>query len=478
MKPSVIFNAVCVVLLSFGCTVGPDYQRPAALGKNPLPSVFAEAKSGNPGKWKQAAPSAHLQRGAWWKVFGEAELNRIETQASADNQTLAGFLARFDQARALVNVSRADWFPQVSTTPDINRQRTSANLLAGKSITNNTYNVPLNASWELDLWGRVRREVEGARALSSATGDDFEAARLTVQAEVAIDYFTLRSVDSQANLIRETIKTYQRFLELTQDRRSSGIATEYDVSLAETQLKSTEAQLPALELQRANLVHALAALCGQAANGFAIAPPHGSDESAAPAIPACVPSELLEHRPDIAAAERRMAAANADVGQATAAFYPKVMLNGSAGYQSIHASDLFSWSSRAWAVGPSLQLPLFTGGRNTAQLASARAAYDSAVATYRQTVLSAFQDVEDQLASQRLLAEQLDKEKAALISARRTLEISITRYKGGLITYLEVAVVQSTTLTHEQTVVQLAALRQSAKVSLIKALGGGWSAGG
>ena len=334
--------------------------------------------------------------------------------------------------------------------------------------------MPLNASWELDLWGRVRREVEGARALASAAGDDVEATKLTVQAEVAIDYFTLRSVDAQANLIRETIKTYQKFLELTQDRHNSGIATDYDVSLAETQLKSTEAQLPALELQRSNLTHALAALCGQAALGFAITQSNKQDESAGPAVPAGVPSELLEHRPDIAAAERRMAAANADIGQATAAFYPKVMLNGSAGYQSIQASNLFSWPSRAWAVGPSLQLPVFTGGRNTANLAAARAAYDAAVATYRQTVLSAFQDVEDQLASQRLLAEQLNKEKAALVAARRTLEISITRYKGGLITYLEVAVVQSTALTHEQTVVQLTALRQSAKVSLIKALGGGW----
>ena len=475
MKSTSIPNVVFAALLALGCTVGPDYQRPAALGKNPMPSVFAEAKTGNPGKWKQASPAAHLPRGMWWKVFGEAELNRIEAQATADNQTLAGFLARFEQARTLVNVARADWFPQVSAVPDLNRQRTSANLPTGKSTTFNSYNVPLDASWELDLWGRVRREAEGARALATAAGDDLEAAKLTVQAEVAIDYFSLRSVDAQANLIRETIKTYQRFLELTQDRHSSGIATAYDVSLAETQLKSTEAQLPALELQRANLVHALAALCGQSANGFAIAPSHGIEESAAPAIPAGVPSGLLEQRPDIAAAERRMAVANAAIGQATAAFYPKVMLNGSAGYQSVHAADIFSWPSRAWAFGPSLQLPLFTGGRNSALLGSARAAYDSAVAAYRQTVLSAFQDVEDQLASQRLLAEQLNKEKAALMSSRRTLEISITRYKGGLITYLEV---QNTTLTHEQTVVQLTALRQSAKVSLIKALGGGWSTGG
>ena len=477
MKSSIIPGAAAAALLALGCTVGPDYQRPAALGKNPLPSVFAEAKSGNPGKWKQAAPAAHRPRGAWWRVFGDPELDRIETRASTDNQTLAGYLARFEQSRALVNVARADWLPQVSAAPEVTRQRTSASLLAGTGNTFNSYNVPLDASWELDLWGRVRRESEGARALAAAAADDFESAKLAVQAEVAMDYFTLRSVDSQKELIRETITTYQRFLELTQDRRSSGIATDYDVSLAETQLKSAEAQVPALDLQRAKVVHALAALCGQAATGFDIPAARGAADVTGPTIPASVPSEWLEQRPDIAAAERRMAAANADIGVATAAFYPKVMLNGSAGYQAVHAADLFNWPSRAWAFGPSLQVPLFTGGRNTAQLAAARASYDAAVATYRQTVLGAFQDVEDQLASQRLLAEQLEKEKAALAAARRTLEISTTRYKGGLITYLEVAVVQNTTLNHEQTVVLLAALRQSAKVSLIKALGGGWSSG-
>ena len=466
----------CALLLVTGCTVGPDYQRPAALGSQPLPAAYS---SGGPaGQWKTAQPSAHLPRGAWWNLFNDAELSRLEGLATAHNQQLAAAYANFQQARALVNVARADFFPQLSTAPEVTRQHTSGNLASGKSATFSTFSLPLDASWELDLWGRVRREVEGARANLSASADDLEAAKLAVQAEVAIDYISMRALEAQRQLLEETSVAYQRSLELTQNRRAGGIATEYDVSLAETQLKSTEAQLPALELQRANLSHALAALCGQAANGFAIAPSRGIDESAGPAIPGCIPGELLEHRPDIAAAERRMAAANADVGQATAAFYPKVMLNGSAGYQSIHASNIFSWSSRAWAVGPSLQLPVFTGGRNTAQLASARAAYDSAVAGYRQTVLSAFQDVEDQLASQRLLAEQLNKEKAALTSARRTLEISITRYKGGLITYLEVAVVQSTTLTHEQTVVQLAALRQSAKVSLIKALGGGWNAGG
>ena len=303
-----------------------------------------------------------------------------------------------------------------------------------------------------------------------------------LEAEVAVDYFTLRALDAQYQILQETVVAYRRSLELTRNRRKGGIATELDVSQAETQLASTEAQIPAVQLQRANFLHALAVLCGQVAPSFgvsvtqdALAAARRSFE-AGPGIPVSVPSELLERRPDIAGAERLMAAANADVGVAYAAFYPKVMLNGLAGFQSIDASTLFNWQSRFWAVGPSLSLPLFTGGRNRAQLAAARAAYDAAVANYRQTVLSAFQDVEDQLTAQRLLAQQLEKESVALKSSRRTLDISLTKYKGGVITYLEVAIAQSSSLAHEQTVVQLSAQRLAAIVSLIKALGAGWSA--
>ncbi len=346
--------------------------------------------------------------------------------------------------------------------------------MSGKSSTFNTFSAALEAGWEPDLWGRVRRGVEGARARLTAAVDDLESAKLAIQAEVAIDYFTLSALDEQYALFQQTIKAYQRSLELTQNRHKSGIATAYDVSLAETQLKSTEAQLPAVDLQRANLRHALATLCGQPATGFAIVESK-SAPAPAPSIPVAVPSELLERRPDIASAERRMAAANADVGVANSAFYPRVMLNGLAGLQSIDAGTFFNWPSRVWSVGPSLQLPLFTGGRNRAQLASARAGYDATVANYRQTVLSAFQEVEDQLAAQRLLAQEFDAENAALKSARRTLEISNTRYKGGVITYLEVAIAQSAALAHEQTVVQLNARRLAASVSLIKALGAGWS---
>ena len=470
-----VLAGAAAAFLWAGCAVGPNYQRPAALGTNAVPSAFAGTTATNLGDWKPAAPSAHLPRGAWWKLFGDAELTRLETLATGGNQELAGALARFEQARALVNVARSDQFPQLYAAPGMSRQRTSANMASGQSSTFNTFSVPLDASWEPDLWGRVRRGVEGARARLAAASDDLESAKLAIQAEVAIDYFTLRSLDAQHALFEESIQTYQRSLQLTQNRHASGIATEYDVSLAETQLRSAQAQLPAIELQSANLRHALAALCGQAPAGFVLDTSKANSTNA-PVIPVALPSELLERRPDIAAAERRMAAANADAGIAAAAFYPRVMLNGLAGFQSIDAGALFNWPSRVWSVGPSLQLPLFTGGRNRAQLASAKAAYGATVANYRQTVLSAFQEVEDQLAAQRLLARELEAENAALKSARRTLEISTTRYKGGVITYLEVATAQNAALAHEQTVVQLSARRLASSVSLIKSLGAGWTA--
>jgi multidrug efflux system outer membrane protein len=483
-----VFGLRIFPLLLAGCAVGPNYQRPPALGTNAMPAAFFGATSTNLEAWKPAQPSAHLPRGSWWELFGDPELNRLETLAVTNNQQLAAAYANFQQARALVNFASADFFPQISANPSYSRQRVSAGQSRGtassssQGYTFNTFNVSGDASWELDLWGRVRREVESARARLTASADDLESSKLAIQAEVAIDYFTLRSLDAQVKVLQETVVAYRRSLELTQNRRKGGIATDLDVSQAETQLASTEAQIPAVQLQRANILHALAVLCGQAAPTFEVSVTQEALTAArrafdaGPGIPLSVPSELLEHRPDIAAGERLMAAANADVGLAYAAFYPRVMLNASGGFFSVDASTLFNWESRAWSFGPSVSVPLFTGGRNRAQLAAARAAYDANVANYRQTVLSAFQDVEDQLAAQRLLAQQYEKESAALKSSRRTLEISLTKYKGGVITYLEVAIAQSSSLAHEQTVLQLSAQRLSAAVSLIKALGAGWSA--
>jgi multidrug efflux system outer membrane protein len=467
------------VLWFAGCAVGPDYRRPAALGANTVPTAFAGAVTvTNAGDWKPAEPAANTPRGAWWELFGDAELNRLETLAAVGNQQLAVAAARFEQSRAEVDVARANLFPHVSVDPAYTRQRTSQNQPflgrpAGVSFTYNVFTFPLDASWEPDLWGRVRRQTESARAQLAASADDLAAARLAVEAELATDYFMLRSLDAEYTLLEKTVTAYRLSLELTRNRRRGGIASDLDVSQAETQLRATEAQLPAVDLQRINLRHALATLCGQAATGFTLA---GETNAmpAAPTIPPSLPSELLERRPDIAAAERRMAAANAAVGVAQTAFYPRLVINGLAGFQSVSASSWFDWPSRLWAVGPALQLPLFTGGRNRAELAAARAAYDETVAAYRATVLTAFQEVEDQLAAQRLLAAQLTAENAALAAAQHTLEISQNRYRSGLVTYLEVVTAQSAALSGERTVVQLHAERLAASVALTKALGGGW----
>ncbi len=465
------------IAFAAGCAVGPDYQRPSALGTNALPAQFGDLAITNLGEWKTAEPAAHLPRGAWWDIYEDAELNHLETLAATNNQQITLALANFDQARAAVKVAQANFFPQISADPSLTRQRTSANVSSGTSAlgsrTYNTFSVPADASWELDFFGRIRRLTESSRAQFAASADDLESLKLTVQAEVAMDYFTLRSLDAQSAFLSDTAVAYQRALDLTQNRRKSGIADEQDVAQAETQLRSAQAQIPAVDLQRAQTRHALAVLCGQAATTFALTPGTlGSTNLAA--IPVSAPSEWLEHRPDIAAAERRMAAANASVGVAKAAFYPRVMLNGDAGFQSISASDLFAWPSHVWALGPTLTLPLFTGGANRAQLASAQAAYNGAVATYRQTVLTAFQDVEDQLAAQILLARQLDGETLALAAARRALDIANSRYKSGVEQYLDVLTAQTTELTHEQTVIQLRGQRLAASVSLIKSLGAGW----
>jgi NodT family efflux transporter outer membrane factor (OMF) lipoprotein len=443
-----------------------------------MPAAFGDSAITNAGDWKAAEPTAHRPRSAWWELYDDPELNRLETLAATNNQQIAVALAHFEQARASVSVARADFFPQISSSPSAARQRTSANAsptgaATGKNITFNNFNVSADASWELDLWGRIRRQVESARATFTATADDLESAKLSVQAEVASDYFTLRALDAQSDLFTQTVAAYQRALELTQNRHRAGIASDLDVSQAETQLKSTKAQIPAVDLQRAQLRHALAVLCGQVATTFALAPNTVASTNL-PTIPVAVPSEWLESRPDISAAERRMAAANANIGVAKAAFYPRVLLNGSGGFESISASELFAWPSHLWAIGPTLQVPIFAGGRNRAQLASARAAYDGTVATYRQTVLTAFQDVEDQLAAQRLLARQLDEETAALSAAQRTLDISNNRYKAGVEQYLDVIVAQATELTHKQNVVQLNGQKLAASVSLVKALGAGW----
>jgi multidrug efflux system outer membrane protein len=446
-----------------------------------MPAAFTGAGETNHGEWKVAEPSAHLPRGEWWQVFTDEELDRLQGLANANNQELVAAVARVTEARAEVKIARADLFPQIAVAPNYTRQRTSFNEpqnghAAHSAPIYNTFTLPVAAGWEADLWGRIRREVESARAQLSASADDMESAKLAIQAEVANDYFILRDLQLEYHVVEQTVETYRHSLELTMNRRRGGIATDLDVSQAETQLKTTEAELPALRLRQKQVLHALATLCGQPATQFAVSSVRTNLEQP-PSIPLELPSELLERRPDVAAAEQRMASANAQVGVAKGAFYPRVLFNGVAGFQSISASSWFDWPSRFWSVGPTIELPLFTGGRNKAQLALAKATYEETVANYRQTVLGAFQEVEDQLAAQQLLDEQLKATTASLAAAQRTLDIANNRYKAGLVTYLEVAVAQNSELSLERSVVQLQGQKLVAAVGLVKALGGGWEAG-
>ncbi|MGH7940702.1 MAG: efflux transporter outer membrane subunit, partial [Limisphaerales bacterium] len=354
------------------------------------------------------------------------------------------------------------------------RQRYSPNQEPNfGAITANTWSAPLDLSYEIDLWGRVRRLSEAARARFVASADDLESAKLDIAAEVADDCFNLRTLDKQYNLVADTIRADRRSLDLTENLRHGGAVSDLDVAQAATQLHLAEAQLPNIQLQRVQTLHALAILCGQSPVDFYL-PTNSAGPAIVPEIPPRLPSDLLEHRPDIAAAERQMAAANADIGVAKAAFFPRVTINGLAGFQSVDAGSLFNGSSRMWSIGPSIQLPLFTGFFNRANLAAARAAYDQQVANYRQTVLAAFGQVEDELAAQRLLTDEWDAENQAVVAAKQALGVAINQYKAGLVTYLNVATAQTTALQQEDTAVQLEGARLVAAVNLIKALGCDW----
>jgi len=484
MKTVAFISALGLVAAFAGCAVGPDYRRPAALPHQPLPAQFSTnaPAATNDGIWKVAEPSAHLSRGTWWNIYDDTELSRLESLALTNNQSLAAAAARLEQSRALVMGARADFYPQLTLggTPngDITRQRTSFNQplqgqAAQASHTYDTFTAPIYLGWELDLWGRVRRQSEAASERFKAGAEDYESARLVIAAQVADDYFTFRALDREYILVTNTIDAFRRSLELTQNRRRGGVAADLDVAQAATQLHSAEAQLPDIELSRAQMLHALAVLCGQSPGNFSVAP-LDTDATNIPAIPASLPSQLLEHRPDVAAAERRMAAANADIGVAKAAFFPTVRINGLAGLQSVDAGTWFDWPSRFWSVGPSVELPLFTGGLNRSRLGFAHAAYDEALANYRQTVLNAFGEVEDGLAAQLLLADKWTAESQTVDATRRALEIASNRYKAGLVTYLDVATAQADSLLHERTLVQLQGARQTASVNLIKALGYSW----
>jgi len=455
-----------IIGLVASCTVGPDYVRPAA----ETPAAYKEAEG-----WKTAQPADGLNRGAWWEVFGDSRLNELEERVSVSNQSIAQAEAQFRQARALVQSARAGYYPTVTAGASASRSRKSVNTgSAVSSGTNDDFLMPLEASWEPDLWGRVRRSVESAEAAAQASAADLGAAHLSMQAELALDYFQLRSIDAQRQLLEETTEAYKKSLDMTRNRYASGVASQADVLQAETQLKSTQAQAVDIGVQRAQLEHAIATLSGRPASTFSIDVIPLPETITPPVIPAGVPSELLERRPDIASAERRMAAANAQIGVAEAAYYPAVTLSGAIGLESSQLSKLLSWPSRLWSVGTALSERVFDGGLRRAQGEQAKAAYDATVAAYRQTVLGAFQEVEDNLSALRILKEEAKLQEEAVVAALRSLAFTTNQYKAGTASYLDVIAVQSIALNNERTAVGIQGRGMAAAVGLIKALGGGW----
>lgn len=466
--------AVGLALLSAGCALGPKYKRPAA----PVPPAYKEqlATETTAESWKAAEPQDAAHRGRWWEVFGDPELSALEDDVDLANQNIAQAEAAFRGARAAVRGARAELFPTVTASPSVTRSHGSANSVAASSnasaATITSYQLPIDLSYEADVWGRIRRDVEGSVASAQASAADLETVRLTMQAELAVDYFQLRGLDAQIHLLEQTVAAYEKALQLTINRHGQGVASGVDVAQAETQLYTTRAQAIDLAVGRAQLEHAIAILAGKPPGDFALAPSLAAYQP--PPAPVGLPSELLERRPDIAASERRMAAANAQIGVAKAAFFPRLLLSATGGYESTKLTSLFALASRYWAIGPSLAATLFDGGQRRATREAAQAAYDGAVAGYRQTVLSAFQDVEDNLAALNILASESTQQTAAVGAAERSLALSMNRYQAGITTYLEVITAQSAALTNEIAAVNTLTRRMTASVNLIKALGGGW----
>jgi NodT family efflux transporter outer membrane factor (OMF) lipoprotein len=468
-----VARAVGLLLTSLslltGCAVGPRYAKPSA----PAPPAYKEV----PPNWKTAQPSDQATKGKWWEVFRDTQLNTLEHQINVSNQTLKAAQAQFEQARAAVRINRSAEFPYVTAGASATRNKLSKNRPNGRFAPTTTYTdlqLPVDASYEVDVWGRVRKTVEAARANAQATAADLENVSLSLHAELASDYFQLRALDAETQLLNSTVAAYEKALELTQNRYSGGVVSQVDVAQAETQLETTRAQAVDLDVQRAQLEHAIAVLTGQPASNFGLQSSPLS--STPPVVPVGLPSELLERRPDVAGNERRMAVANAEIGIARAAYFPTITLSASGGLEGTSITNWFNGPSAFITAGASAIGTVFDAGRRRAVNDQARAAYDQSVADYRETVLGAFQEVEDNLAALRLLEDEAKTQEAAVASAQHSLSLSNNRYKGGVATYLEVITAQSIALTDQRVAVEIAGRRMTASVSLIKALGGGWNA--
>ncbi len=469
MKPFLFLAATTSAFAALP-SVGPDYTAPTTSA----PATYRDVTGTGSVAWKDAAPADALTRGPWWQLYGDVTLNDLESRALVANQDLRAAAARVEQAAASAGLARSAYWPQLALNPSVTRERNSTttdNVFPHDQAT--TWRTPLVASWELDLFGRVRRLTEGARAEADASAATYEAVRLLLTAEVASSYFSLRALDREVALVRDTIGLRRHALDLIGARRQSGAAGELDVARAETELASTEADAAALNARRATVQNALAVLLGVPAPEFTLAAP-AAPLAPPPAIPAGLPAELLERRPDIAAAERTLVAANARIGVAKAAFFPAISLTGSAGFASGDVDKLFQTDSRVWSIGPSLYLPIFQGGRNRANLERSRAAYDESVAAFRQRVLVAFREVQDALTATQFLTEQSAAQDRALAASRHAASLAQVRYDAGYVAYFEVIDAQRTALATERASAQLTAQRLNTSVALIKALGGGW----
>jgi NodT family efflux transporter outer membrane factor (OMF) lipoprotein len=463
------FSGLLISLLLFsGCTVGPRYAKPTV----PTAPEYKEV----PSDWKTAQPSDQIARGKWWEIFQDAQLNALEEQINVSNENLKSAEAQFQQARALVRFNRAAYYPTVTAGASAAREHLSQNrpLVTSASATNvSDFSIPVDASYEADVFGRVRHTVEAARANAQASAADLESVRLSLHAELAFDYFEMRTLDAEEQLLLSNVTSFEKALDLTQNRYKGGVASAVDVAQAQTQLENTRTQAIDVLVQRAQNEHAIATLIGQPASTFTA--PALAWNSPPPDIPPGIPSELLERRPDIAAAERRVAAANAQVGVARAAYFPIFTLTGSGGFESTAITTLIQGPSGFLTVGAAAAVTAFDGGRRRAVSEQARAAYDESVANYRQSVLAAFQEVEDNLAALRILNDEAKAQQAAVAAAEHSLDLSNNRYRGGVVSYLEVTTAQSTALADERAAVDILRRRMTASVSLIKALGGGWN---
>ena len=457
-------------MLLSACTLGPNYARPEVAA----PAAYKEAQD-----WKTAQPRETEPRGLWWTVFNDPQLDALLGQVEVNNQTIKAAEARVREAQALTQQARAAFFPIVTANASATRSGSGGgtrSTSSGTTVTlggvHNSYNVALDVNWEIDLWGRVRRTVEASEATAEASAADLESATLSAQAQLAEDYFLLRAQDAQVRLLNDTVAAYERSLQLTRNQYAVGVVGRADVAQAETQLKSTQAQAIDATVQRAQLEHAIAILIGKPPAEFSLVAE--TVPTVFPVIPVELPSELLERRPDIAAAERRAAAANAQIGVAESAFFPSLTLSATGGFQSSVLSQLFSLPSRYWSLGPALAQIIFDAGLRRAQTAQAIATYDENVANYRQTVLTGFQEVEDNLAALKILEQEAAVQDEAVKAARESLAIVLNQYRAGTANYLAVVIIQAAALNNERTAISILGRRLTASVALIKALGGGW----